>query len=601
MELPNLTALINSWPSQEVEKWEVLIDKIKATSTADGASFNKMSETIQNLANTNQLNQIIPLLNKRLAARVLTWLVLTNETVRKQFSSELLKTLERLQAPRFTRITLTQLVDVYFQFFDLLDEYDSELREELESIIKRQIKELPIRRIDGSYTHPLETLREHSSWLLSLNGPLELVKKVQEKKSELQAAFAQYGITNFDTGRYADTCRSLFYIETLKSIEVGSDHAVLSEILKPEVHTAPFEDSLTIGHEALKIIIDRAGSSPSEIWQNFVLELAGDPRIKSSHSRYRKWWLLLGDERTNIVRGWLSKLDISLFLEAVDEYGRLTNNDDLTRMFAARKVFLEGLSALELIRNSRLLLGEQAKNSIAKMLDTGAQVSFASLRGGDLSDKAIIYLDCGDFHIIEGSHNFKIWLYLALPSQTIISYDKDRFSHTELTTSMRNSYLSTYNLSSESNSYADITHNPHNQNWQANVFKFLADNGIEVDIENLLTPQDYKEYIQRHGLPVIASTRRQVASSFNTKKEELSYKKPIEELSSLSPESIEVLRYILKNPNKKALIIARELGLNRKEINQVIYKELLKYTIQNSSYEWNIKEGLKEKLTSILN
>src|SRR5690606_33067965 len=113
------------------------------------------------------------------------------------------------------------------------------------------------------------------------------------------------------------------------------------ELQKQSVAKAPFEGTRRIGHVALEILIDRSGQEASEAWQEFIINLAGDPRIASSALNYREWWQPLGEERIQKVRGWLSKEDLRLFLRAVEQYGIEAQNDELQRMFPARKIFLE--------------------------------------------------------------------------------------------------------------------------------------------------------------------------------------------------------------------------------------------------------------------
>ena len=108
----------------------------------------------------------------------------------------------------------------------------------------------------------------------------------------------------------------------------------------------------------------------------------------------------------------MSKEDLRLFLQAVEQYGLETANTEMQRMFPARKRFLEGLFKLKLIRNTRLLLGGKAQQSVKRILGKDVKTSFARM-DGPMNDKAVIYLDCGDFHLVEGSHSFKIWVYLA--------------------------------------------------------------------------------------------------------------------------------------------------------------------------------------------
>src|SRR5690606_8724655 len=122
------------------------------------------------------------------------------------------------------------------------------------------------------------------------------------------------------------------------------------------------------------------------------------------------------------------------------------------------------------------------------------------LNGSNLNDKAVLYIDCGDFHLIEGSHSFKLWMYLAQPNPTLLSYDKPYFSHFDLTTRTALEYKKAH----PHLPYAEIIHNGF---WQNKAFSFLAENGIEIDIEQLLTTTDYRAYLRRFGLPHVTPGR----------------------------------------------------------------------------------------------
>jgi len=275
---------------------------------------------------------------------------------------------------------------------------------------------------------------------------------------------------------------------------------VLDELLKPSVAKAPFEGARRIGHVALEILIDRAGQEAGEVWQNFILNLAGDPRISSSAVNFREWWQPLGEERIQKVRGWLSKEDLRLFLQAVEQYGLETANMEMQRMFPARKRFLEGLFKLKLIRNTRLLLGGKAQQSVKRILGKDVKTSFARM-DGPMNDKAVIYLDCGDFHLVEGSHSFKIWVYLAAPGETLRTYERNTFSHQDLTTTVPGTYKKLY----PGLPYDAFVHTPHA--WQNKVFTFLAENGIALDVEQLLSAEDYRLQLRKFGIPAVSAKR----------------------------------------------------------------------------------------------
>ncbi|MHA6962500.1 EH signature domain-containing protein [Zobellella denitrificans] len=459
-------------------------------------TFEQMVVLLRNIASTGRFDSLPQLLKRRVTARALSWLWLNNDNLgNRLLNPRLLETLIKAQAPRLTRITLQQLAQLYFRRFDQLNEREG-LRELLEYILLEQLKKLPAPKIENLRTDPLQTLKEQGYWLLTLQGPRQLVEQVQEQGSELGETFNALGLQGFDDGRYGDICRAHFYLETLRNLSVGKWASVMDELLKPSVSKAPFEGNRRIGHAALEILIDRAGQEPGDTWQNFILNLAGDPRIARTASNYREWWQPLGEERIQKVRGWLSKEDLRLFLQAVEQYGIESGKQDLQRMFPARKRFLEGLFRLKLIRHTRLLLGSKARLSVRRILGKEVQTSFASM-DGQMSDKAVIYLDCGDFHLVEGSHSFKIWVYLAPPSDNLRSYERNSFTYHELTKNIPVKYRNQY----PGLPYDAITHQPHI--WQNKVFVFLANNGIGLDIEQLLDERDYNIQLRRYGIPMV--------------------------------------------------------------------------------------------------
>lgn len=431
MRLPPLNLPVIEWGAALIERWTVLVSKANQmeANTGNNDAFERMLAVLRNMGSSGRFDGLAELLKRRLTARALTWLWLNDEVMASRLlNPRLLEVLLEAQQPRLTRITLQQLAQLYFRRFDRLDDREG-LRELLEQTLQQQLEKMPERKIQGAVPDPLMTLKSEG-WLLGIEGPSKLASKVREDGRELGETLSSLGLQGFDDGRYGDICRAHFYLETLRHLPLGEWDPVMDELLKPSVSKAPFEGGKRIGHVALEILIDRIGQEPSDAWQNFILNLAGDPRIASTASNYREWWLPLGEARIQRVRGWLSKEDLRLFLQAVEQFGIETQNDDLQRMFPARKLFLEGLFKLKLIRNTRLLLGGKAQLSVKRILGKDVKTSFARM-DGTMNDKAVIYLDCGDFHLVEGhtaSRFGSIWplrekrcdLMSEIPSATMI-------------------------------------------------------------------------------------------------------------------------------------------------------------------------------------
>lgn len=512
MKLPSIDNRPGEWSQGVMQSWGRLLARAQQLEGKAGGSdaFAQMLATLREMVRTGRFDGFKALLGRRLAARALTWLWLHDEAVGPRLlNAQLLNILIDAQQPRLTRITLVQLIQLYLRFFDQLDERDKTTEHSLRALVEghvlAQLHLLPEPRTPSLRPDALTQLKQHGHWLLGLNGPLALARHVREQGSELGATFEAYGLAGLDTGRYGDICRAHFYLETLRGLAPGEWDDVLDELLKPSVSKAPYEGDKRIGHAALEILIDRAGEAPGDAWQNFILNLAGDPRIASSSPNYRQWWLPLGEARINQVRGWLSKEDLRLFLQAVEQYGNESGKEDLQRMFPARKTFLEGLFKLGLIRHTRLMLGGIAQQSVRRILGAEVKTNFARMEG-TMNDKAAIYLDCGDFHLVEGSHSFKIWVYLAQPGPAMKSYDRNSFSHNDLTVQLPKEYKRLY----PGLGYEAVTHNG---TWQRKVFDFLAENGIGVDIEQLLSKSEYRGYLSRYGMPAVRSNKVKVPTA----------------------------------------------------------------------------------------
>lgn len=619
MRLPLVEWPATDWDARLLERWTVLQSKAAEMNEAAGSNdaFDSAVAELRNMASTGQFARLLEILRRRIVARALTWLWLNDE----QFSSKmlnprLLETLLEAQAPRFTRMTLQQLAQLYFRRFDQLDK-QHDVRELLERILLEQLEKIPPLKIQSTWVDPLVTLKREGSWLLTLDGPAMLAKRVQEDGRELGATFQEMGLQGFDDGRYGDVCRAHFYLDTLRNLPVGASDPVFEELQKQSVAKAPFEGTRRIGHVALEILIDRSGQEASEAWQEFIINLAGDPRIASSALNYREWWQPLGEERIQKVRGWLSKEDLRLFLRAVEQYGIEAQNDELQRMFPARKIFLEGLFKLKLIRNTRLLLGSKASHSVRRILGKDVKTSFAKM-DGIMNDKAVIYLDCGDFHLVEGSHSFKIWVYLAAPGDSLRSYEKHTFSHFDLTRNIPADYKKLY----PGLPFDGFVHTP--GSWQNNVFTFLANNGIGLDIEQLLSPADYKVALKRFGVPVVSSEKPTMnrvsagksssvgsksltvgslpmatSASATSSKQTVRIDSSNDRISSLNLLELKVLRYFNDNPGDRARYAADVLGIDRTEVNRILYGPLKRLCRQNKEHGWKITESARLELEKI--
>lgn len=531
------------------QQWNSLTSQTKkiADGAGQGEEYKALEQQINRYVMYDQKEKLKQILIKRKGVRVLTQLWIDKEEVRKNSLNE--ETIDYIQAkhPKLGMSSLMNLISLVYRYFDAL--VDGNIFNRLTQWLNQQIEQRLKDRKNTSDT--ILSVLNQAKWLFDLTAPKTLVNLAKQNHLDLNEQLKKLRLNELPQGRFLDICHAQYYLDTLKEIPVGEQHDVLHELLKQDVATMPFEEGKRIGHIALEIIIDRSAGAPSEIWQNFVLNLAGDPRIANTATNYRQWWKPIGESRVKAVTSWLAKEDLRLFLGAIEEYANYTGDEALNRMFPARKRFLEGLYEHGFVRNARLMLGNQAEHTVKRVLGKSLTTSYINLRG--MTQTSIIYLDCGDFHIIEGSHNFKLWIYMGLPSEKLNDYSLSELNHFALTNSFPQEFKKNY----PKGELMPIQHSP--TSWQKNAIDFLTQNGIELDLEKLFYKDEYRRYISRYGLPVLGS-KEKVEIEVEAKTE------ATQSLESLILHVLDVHQPI--NSNSITNILAQEFEL-RKSVHQV--------------------------------
>jgi len=493
LHLPPIPELAQFNWERMSQQWSSLTVQTKkiADGAGQGEEFKALEQQVNRYVMYDQKEKLKQILIKRKGVRVLTQLWIDKEDVRKASLNE--ETIDYIQAkhPKLGMSSLMNLISLVYRYFDAL--VDGNIFNRLTQWLNQQIEQRLKDRKNSSDT--ILSVLNQAKWLLDLTAPKALVNLAKQNHLDLNEQLKKLRLNELPQGRFLDICHAQYYLDTLREIPVGEQHDVLHELLKHDVATMPFEEGKRIGHIALEIIIDRSAGAPSEIWQNFVLNLAGDPRIANTATNYRQWWKPIGENRVKAVTSWLAKEDLRLFLGAIEEYANYTGDEALNRMFPARKRFLEGLYEHGFVRNARLMLGNQAEHTVKRVLGKSLTTSYINLRG--MTQTSIIYLDCGDFHIIEGSHNFKLWIYMGLPSEKLNDYSLSELNHFALTNSFPQEYKKNY----PKGELMPIQHSP--TSWQKNAIDFLTQNGIELDLEKLFYKDEYRRYVNRYGLPVV--------------------------------------------------------------------------------------------------
>ena len=359
LQLPSIPKLQDIQWERVTEQWVKLTANTKKIADGAGQSqeFKALEEGVRRLVLQSDFEQVKKILRKRRGVRVLTQLWIDNEDVRQHSLNESFIDHIRKLHPKLGMSSLMNLIALLYRYFDTLN--IGSIFEKLATWLQEQI-DLRLRDRKKASETILSTLHQHQNWLFDLSAPKAVVDLAKKNHLDLNDQLKKLRLNDLPQGRFLNICHAQYYLETLKEIPVGESHEILAEISKSEVAKMPYQDGKRIGHIALEIIIDRSGGVPSSVWQNFVLDMAGDPRIANTAKNYREWWQPIGEQRIKTVTSWLAKEDLRLFLQALREYSLNSNKNDLKQMFPAREKFLTGLYNSGLVKNARLILSNRA-------------------------------------------------------------------------------------------------------------------------------------------------------------------------------------------------------------------------------------------------
>ena len=388
-----------------------------------------------------------------------------------------------------SRLSLALFIRFFITRFDLAGS-----PHQLENWANLIILELAQRTKKNS-TSDLSRYFSNRDIIFNQTGPARVARYANENGVDLQVAFSRLGLTGYGDGRFVTLSRYQYYLETLKKINIGEDHVILQELCKTDIANTPYSSKKLLGHAVLEILIDRSANGVlSPAWQRTILTIAGDPRVPYSNPTYQKWWEVLGEVRIAHMRGWLSRFDLALFLEALEQSAKDSGNDDMQRMFESRKIFMEGLLNLGIVSDSRLFLSDYAVRYLKRHYETSELPDFARVTSPETS---MIYLNLsGKLHMIEGSHSFKLKLFKAIPeSVNYLNFRTKIVKDSEIRMRLKNYYIKQFG---SEKGFLELVHDIH-LNWQNKAITFLRDERFDIPSSELIPKKRYREYKEKYG------------------------------------------------------------------------------------------------------
>lgn len=491
--LPTLCFELRDWQEQDFASLRENTKKLSKMAQSAGTGSRRFEEAQQALLTAARHNEqaLLEGLRRPIDIRALSYLLGSqgDEARQIRLTPQLVS---RLTGPRsqLSTLTLLQLISAWFRRYDRFNHPQG--LQALGNLLKTQLE----KRKNTGRTGPLSLYTEHRALLFAVDAASRLAKHAHAA-GNFETIIEQYGLTTQADSRLVTLARARYYLARLKALPVGADSPLLKKVTQPDIRDAPLDgEGELIGHAVLRSLISRAGAnSVSDAWRNTILSIAGDPRVPQSHPKYLKWWSRLTPALINKVLGWLAGFDLKLFLSALEQYGQDRNDEDLQRMYPARKRFLEGLLNQGRVNNTRLFISPDMEHYLRRTFKEEELPAYAIVR----DSRSMIYLDVTGVRILEGSHNRAIYGVPQLPQASqILDFGIREFHERALGMGLLEQYEKEFN--GNGGDPLKVTHHPENFNWQHKVIQYLQGQGVALDIEKLFTSDDYRRYKRIHGL-----------------------------------------------------------------------------------------------------
>ena len=459
----------------DVAHYQALSDKLERlahTAGTNSDAFHKRKEHIHDLLHAGKYVQEIVKAPKDIRPLVELWQICDECVGRHPIDRAILEHFTALRR-RHSLLVLFAFSQLFFDRFDQLGDHQA-----FAAFIRAQFR----LNADRKFSQTLARLAKNAETLFTVEGPGQVVKQARKDRLPLETAAASLGVPMEREGRFFAQCKNIYYLDTLKGLQVGQDHEVLRELVQKDTYESAYESGWLLGHKVVQIMVDKAAGRQEmpDNWLRVILSIAGDPRVSTRAFNYVRWWARLGNEYVKQVRQWLSRMDIELFLEILEDHTKHSGDFDLQRMFPARKQFLKGVFDQELVKDARLFLSRRAEEYVRRHYKEMVLPAYSRVKSASTS---VIYLNIDGKYVVEGTHNFSLRIYRRLPQRNPIEdYE-------------RNTAVS---VSEFGHGDIRIPHYP--TSWQRKALVAFRDLGTQINPSDVLSPKDYRDYRRRYGV-----------------------------------------------------------------------------------------------------
>lgn len=394
---------------------------------------------------------------------------------------------------------ISALLILYLTHFSSMNRWHRGVRAEVEKALHHHRKWMGRSRL---LSDALRTLRDEDSQLLSAEGPDLIARRAMRERTPLDTIITELGLAAYRSSEFGAATAMHYFLQRIDSADPQKHHSFLDELRQSEsLRTRMPQDGRLLGHHAVEALAERGNDlGASDHWMDTILAIAGDPRLRHSEA-WTTWWGSISDSARDATIRWLGRRDLQLFLDAYQRFLDSSSLEDARRMFEDRKVFLEGLLGLDLVKETRLFAGDIARQDIRALAGADVLKTITPLAGSrmEAGATAVIAIDCGHFQLVEGSHNFQLWVYYGARIETLFDRSQAAVPLTFFRKTVPEQGATTTTRGSGTD-HQSFRHR--GSTWQVNALEFLHRRGVSLPVHALMSQSSFEEYVRLHGTPV---------------------------------------------------------------------------------------------------
>lgn len=391
----------------------------------------------------------------------------------------------------FSRLGTMTAASLLLEHFDLLDSWHLGLFGTFAGLVRRAVVAQPA----AQRKDLVESLRVNEKVMFVPEGPRLLASWLVSRRFEPTSWFRSYALGAFGDSRFGRVTRDAYFLAWIAAADAQHETSDYLKTISDEVVARQRTDDTDesgryFGHDVLEALTAKDTRHPSVAWLDTVLAIGGDPRVRETPT-WRRWWARVSPASVQQAVRWMQGVNLKAFLDGIDAYARETGNADMQRMLERRRTFLGGLYEQDRVDDVRLILGQNIRRWIARK--SGVPIDAAELTGSGMADTAIVYMFCGDFSLVEGSHSFKLHLYAGGPVRPIADRRVRSFDVADL----RARYGELHQREFGWDAYRQFVHQ--GGEWIRGSLDYLSERGVDLDERALLTPADYADLLSRRA------------------------------------------------------------------------------------------------------